>query len=608
MAESTFVFLLIGLAVVLFIHGKIRYDIVALLVVIILAVSGILDERDVLAGFGNPIVILVGGLLVIGEMLTATGVANAVGGWISKVGGTSENRLLVLLMVVPTLLSAVMSSTAVVAIFIPVVIDIGRRTGIGSSRLLLPMSYAALVGGMTTLIATTPNLVVSGELDASGLEAFDFYSFTPIGLAVMAALIVYTLLIGKRLLPDAEKGPGEAGQPRNTLRTLLDSFTLSRVARRFRVPATSPLVDSSLVNSTLLRQAGVRILAIERGTSLGDIKTFMPTANTIIRAGDVLVVHISAEGADRLVETGKLVELTVDDDRRALWARDVGFASVMIHPDSALVGKTIKDALFRTRGGVQVLAIKRRGDLVVGFADEPLKVADTLLVMGGWKNIQRLSSQTRDFVIVTLPEEVERFSPQRPKAPRAVAILTVMVVMLAGGWIPMTATVLLCALAAVATGCISMDGAYRAIHWPSLILIAGMLPIASALTKTGGTDLIVEQLTTGLGGFGPYGMLAVLFLVTAVLSMTMSNTATAVLMAPIAIALASAAAVSPYPFAMTVAIAASSGFPTPFSSPVVTLVVGPGNYQFMDFVKVGLPMLVVALAIALGLIPLLFPF
>jgi di/tricarboxylate transporter len=577
--DTLFVFLLLGTAVVLFVHGKIRYDIVALLVVIALMFAGILDEREALSGFASPIVILVAGLLVIGEMLTSTGVANALGGWISKVGGSSETRLFILLMVAATTLSAVMSSTAVVAIFIPVVIDLGRRTDINASRLLLPMSYAALVGGMTTLIATTPNLVVSDELSRSGFEPFDFYSFTPIGLVVMVVLIVYTLTIGRTWLPSSESVTDSEGS--SSLRRLLDQFHLSRVARRFKVKPGSPMIGVTLANNEELKRLGVRILAIERGLGLRDIRTFMPTANSIIHQNDVLIVHVSAAGADELVRTSGLEELSVDDDQRARWARDVGFASVMIHPESALVGKTIKDSLFRTRGGVQVLAIKRRGELVQDFADEPLKVADTLLVMGGWKNIQLLSGQTHDFVVVTLPKELESFAPARPKAPIAVVILLIMVVMLAGGWLPMTATVLICVLAAVFTGCITMDGAYRAIHWPSLILIAGMLPIADALSKTGGVDLIVDGLTSGLGGFGPYAMTGVLFAVTAVLSMTMSNTATAVLMAPIALALASAAGVSPYPFAMTIAIAASSGFATPFSSPVVTLVVGPGNYSFV---------------------------
>lgn len=604
--ETLLVFLLLGVAVVLFVHGRIRYDIVALMVVVALMFGGILTEREALAGFASPIVILVAGLLVIGEMLTSTGVANALGGWISKVGGSSESRLLVLLMVSATLLSAVMSSTAVVAIFIPVVVNIGRRTNISGSRLLLPMSYAALVGGMTTLIATTPNLVISDELSRSGFEPFDFYSFTPIGLVVMLVLIVYTLTVGRRWLPAS--APQSDSQTSSSLRSLLDRFRLSRVARRFRVSAGSPMIGHRLADNKDLERLGIRILAIERGSALRDIKTFMPTANSIIQEDDVLIVHVSSSGADELVRTTGLDELSVDDDQRALWARDIGFASVMIHPDSGLVGKTIKDALFRTRGGVQVLAIKRKGELVDGFANAPLKVADTLLVMGGWKNIERLRSQTHDFVVVLMPSELESFAPARPKAPIAVSILLAMVVMLAGGWIPMTATVLICMLAAVFTGCVTMDGAYRAIHWPSLILIAGMLPIANALTKTGGVDLIVSGITSGLGDSGPYAMMAVLFVVTASLSMTMSNTATAVLMAPIALALAAVAGVSPYPFAMTIAIAASSGFATPFSSPVVTLVVGPGNYRFMDFVKMGLPMMIIAGLIAVFLIPILFPF
>jgi di/tricarboxylate transporter len=255
-----------------------------------------------------------------------------------------------------------------------------------------------------------------------------------------------------------------------------------------------------------------------------------------------------------------------------------------------------------------VLAIRRMGaPLLANFTGDTLQFGDSLLVAGGWKHIGRLQADKKDFLVLSLPAEMAEVAPARKRAPWALAILAAMIVLMTFGWVPTVAAVLLAALAMVFTGCVSMDSAYKVINWQSLILIAGMLPMATALEKTGGTGLIVDGLVGTLGDAGPYAMMAGLFVLTAALGSFISNTATAVLLAPIAIGAAENLGVSPYPFAMTVAIAASAAFMTPVSSPVNTLVVVPGNYGFNDFVKVGTPMVLLVMVVSLLTVPLLFP-
>jgi di/tricarboxylate transporter len=283
-------------------------------------------------------------------------------------------------------------------------------------------------------------------------------------------------------------------------------------------------------------------------------------------------------------------------------------AAVLVHPESRLEGRTLRESEFRSGHALDVLGLRRRGAVVPAFTDEPLEAGDTLLVLGSWHSIARLQGETHDFVVLTLPEELNEVAPARQRAPVALLILAGMVLLAGFDVMPVVAAVLLAALAAVFSGCLSMDDGYESISWSSLVLIAGMLPVADALESSGGVDLIAEGLVAGLGGTGPYLLMSVFFFLTAGLGLVLSNTATAVLVAPIALRTAAVLDVSPYPLAMAVMIAASAAFVTPVSTPVVTLVVAPGNYGFLDFVKVGLPLLVLTWATTMLVTPIFFPF
>ncbi len=401
-SDAAIVFGILGVAGILFASGRVRLDVTALLVVMALMLSGVLMPREALAGFGDPVVILVAGLLVVGEMLSRTGVSYAMGRWLMRVGGASETRLLVLLMLAAGLLGSVMSSTAVVAVFIPVVLTISAKTDINASRLLMPLSFAALVSGMLTLIATTPNLVVSAELDAKGLEPFGFFSFTPIGLAVLAVAVAYMWLVGRHLLPGSGVAPAKSDT--RTLEDLWIGFELERIAHRLRVTNRSPMTGRTLAEAEIGTRFNARVFGIERTGRRGG-REFLPSpdADAEIHEGDVLCMAAEPADADALAATEHLEQLAIGDEDRELWKTELGLAVVLVSPESRLEGQTLRGSEFRSHHALQVLGLRRRSAIVPAFADEPLEAGDSLLVLGSWHSIARLQSDTHDFVVLTIP-------------------------------------------------------------------------------------------------------------------------------------------------------------------------------------------------------------
>jgi di/tricarboxylate transporter len=605
-SEAFFVFGLLAVTIALFASDRVRLDIIAVLVVLALMLSGVLTVGEALAGFGEPVVMMVAALFVVGEALVRTGVAYAFGEWLMRVGGASETRLILLLVPLVGIVGAPMSSTGIVAIFIPVVMSVAAKTGISPSRLMMPLAFAAMISGMMTLISTPPNMVVSAALGDAGLEPFGFFSFSPIGLLVLAIGTAYMLVIGRRLL-SGDRESAKTGEGGRSLEQLIDAYGLTDRLHRVRVRPGSPLVGQTVANAKLRTRFGITVVGVERQQRLGAMVEPALTT-TEFRARDALYLVGLDEAVRHVVETQGLDRLVIEERQQKDVVQELGLAEVMLAPESKLIGRTLLDAAFRSRHGVSVLALRRKGEpLLANFTGETLQFGDSLLVAGGWKHIARLQADKKDFLVLSLPAEMADVAPARRRAPWALAILAAMILLMTFGVVPSVAAVLLAALAMVVTGCVSMDSAYKVINWQSLILIAGMLPMATALDKTGGTGLIVDGLVGALGDAGPYAMMAGLFVLTAALGSFISNTATAVLLAPIAIGAAQHLGVSPYPFAMTIAIAASAAFMTPVSSPVNTLVVAPGNYRFNDFVKVGTPMVLLVMAVTLVVVPLLFP-
>jgi di/tricarboxylate transporter len=603
----------IGLLVVcigMFIANKPRMDVVALLVIVILPLSGILKVSEAVAGFSDPNVILIAAMFVIGEGLVRTGIAFRLGDWLVAKAVGSESRLLVLLMLTTAGLGSVMSSTGVVAIFIPVVLGISDRLRVPPGRLMMPLSFSALISGMLTLVATPPNLVVDGALRQSGSKGFGLFSFTPLGVTILAVGIVYMLAARHRLGVQVDNDPSE--NRRRNLLDLIRDYQLAGRERRFRIRPDSPLVGKMLRDLGPRRQHGANIVAIERQTRFR--REFISAgAHTELRASDVLLVDvpgfvaIETEQPDLPSKFG-LEELPLQGTYFMDKSQEIGMAEVILAPDSEMVGKTLFQLAFRQKYRLNVIGLRRGQHAFDGnLVREKLRSGDTLLVIGPWKAIRQLQTQMFDFLVMSLPAEVDQVAPAVRQAPYALLCLFVVVAMMVTGIVPNVIAALIGCLLMGLCRCIDLASAYKAIHWQILLLIVGMMPFALALQKTGGIDLAVEGLLGVFGEREPRFFMAVLFALTALVGLFISNTATAVLMTPVALDAAHHLKASPYPFAMIVALAASAAFMTPISSPVNTLVLGPGRYRFNDFVRVGVPFTWLVMVISVLLVPWLFP-
>jgi len=601
---------LLAAAIAMFAIGKPRMDAVALLMLTALPLTGVISMPEALAGFSDANIVLIAALFVIGDGLVRTGVARRLGDWLAATAGSSETRLIALLMVVVCGLGATMSSTAVTAIFIPVVLRISQRSGTSPSRLMMPLSAAALISGMMTLVATAPNLVVNSELvsflerqgstDAAG---FHFFSFTPFGLPVLVLGVIYMLMARRWLSGELPHAHGGSNAP--SLIDWVEEYRLTDREHRVRVGANSPLAGQSLEEMRLRNTAGASLVAIQRGGLL-----IQPTPKTQVMAGDILLIDLFAEQAEAeaLRQKYALEALPLTGAYFTDRSQEIGMAEVILPANSDLVGQTISEARLRDRTGLTVIGL-RRGTVAHerGLQDEKLKLGDTLLLIGPWRAIESVQEGGKNLVLLSLPIERADVLPVADKAPQALACLALVVGLMVSGVVPNVQAALMGCLLMGALGCVNLTSAYRSIDWKTIVLIVGMLPFSIALQRTGGVDLASDALMSVTSGAGTYAVFVALFAITATLGMFISNTATAVLMAPLALAIAEELEASPYPFAMIVALAASTAFMTPVSSPVNTLVVGPGNYAFGDFVRIGVPFSLIVMVVSVILVPWLLP-
>jgi di/tricarboxylate transporter len=605
MSELAVILGLLAAAIVMFAINKPRLDAVALIMLTALPLTGVLTMQEALAGFSDPNIVLIAALFVIGEGLVRTGVAQGLGDWLTTKAGANELRLTTLLMTVVCALGATMSSTAVTAIFIPVALRIAQGTGIPPGRLMMPISFAALISGMTTLVATAPNLVVNSELERHGIAGFSFFSFTPFGIPILVLGIIY-MAFARRWLP-AKNRAKTANRP--TFATWVDEYGLANREYRLLVTDHSPLAGKTLEELNLRGSSGANIIAIERSRNFSR-ELLRPTAKMEIKVGDVLLIDLLPNGRDiqSIRDDFLLEELPLEGPYFSDRSQEIGLAEVIVPPSSDLVGRSVIEAHFRTRFGLSVIGL-RRGRIVHdrSLVNERLEVGDMLLLVGTWSDIEQLRSDDGDLAIIRLPAELDEVLPVPGKALQAVACLALVVGLMVSGVVPNVHAALIGCLLMGLLGCIDLPSAYRSIDWKTIVLIVGMLPFSIALQRTGGVDLAADALMTLISESGPRVILGALFLITALLGMFISNTATAVLMAPVALAVAKDLNASPYPFAMIVALAASTAFMTPVSSPVNTLVVGPGNYSFGDFIRLGVPFSILALIVCVIMVPWILP-
>ena len=605
--ELIIVLVLLAAAILMFAFNRPRPDVVALMMMLLLPLTGIIDIGEAIAGFSNSNIVLIGAMFVVGEALARTGVAKRVGDWLADKGGRHGWLLTLLIMLAVGLLGAFMSSTGVVAIFIPVVLRIAARTGIDPAKFLMPMAYAALVSGTITLVATSPNLIINYELMRSGVEGFNFFTFTPFGLPILAVTILY-MLVARHWLSPARTGE-PAGRPQPEMMDWIERYGLAQREYRVRVLPGSPLLGGTLGDLDLPTRVGVRVLLIERGAGTRR-RVLARTPEIRLEAGDILLLDVDSERADakHLIDEFKVEKLPRSRQYFLDKADDVGLMEVMIPEESPFADLTVAEAMEALSTELTVVGLRRvrKPHPPLGLREEVLHVGDTLLLAGPWKPLRKLQKGGHDLIVLNLPKEFDEVLPKAHKAPQAVLILILTVTLMATGLLPNVHAALLGAFLMGAFGCIKIDQAYRAIQWRSLIMIVGMMPFALALERTGGVALAAEGLVQLLGDANPRIILAALFTLTVISGLFIVNTANAVLLIPIALAVAQHLGASPYPFAMIVALGASITFMTPIS-PINIMVQNKGNYSFADFVRLGFPLTLIVGTLSVFLVAWLLP-
>ena len=616
---TTIIILII--AAILFVNGKIRSDIVALCALASLLIFHILTPEEALSGFSNSVVIMMVGLFVVGGAIFQTGLAKMISSRLLKLAGKSERRLLLLVILVTATIGAFVSNTGTVALMLPIVVSLAASAGTSPGRLLMPLAFASSMGGMMTLIGTPPNLVIQEALISGGYGELSFFSFLPVGLVCLAVGILVLMPLSKLFLSNKEKK--KAKRTGKTMQELIKEYGISSNLFRVQVNDTSTLLGKTVMELDVRREYSLNILEIRRGDSskhrfLKTITQRMASQDTALSAGDMLYVMGDFDNVSRFADDYSLAIIDghtteeADGASGSLDFYDIGIAEILIMPNSRLSNRTVKEIDFRNKFNVNVLGIRRKNEyLLQDLGNTQVHGGDVMLVQGTWANIERISREDADWVVLGQPLAEAAKVTLDYKAPIAAVIMLLMIAMMIFDFIPVApvTAVMIAALLMVLTGCFrNVEAAYNTINWESVVLIAAMLPMSNALEKTGASALISNSLVSWLGDYGPFALMAGVYFTTSLLTMFISNTATAVLLAPIAMQSAVQMGVSPVPLLFAVAVGASMCFASPFSTPPNALVMHAGQYTFMDYVKVGLPLQIIMGIVMVFVLPLLFPF
>ncbi len=630
--SMTITLIILIITVAMFIWGRVRADIVALTALAALLVLGILTPAEALAGFSSPIVIMMIGLFVVGGAIMQTGLAKLTGNKLMALSRGNETVTFLLVMLVTSFIGAFVSNTGTVALMMPIIMSLAAGSGMQSSRFLMPLAFAGSLGGMLTLIGTPPNLVIDEVLTEAGFKPLAFFSFFPVGIIVIAIGIIVLMPLSKIFL--SKKQNGKKKNNRKSLDDLVDEYQLLDNLHRYIVPSkrTAAAIDENgqmmdIVGKTLKdlsiqKKYGVSIIEIrnEKKSRLGlvkDINQNMAKSSSTIAVHDTLYIIGDEEKIERFArdyDLRKMKDVKID-------FYDLGLTEIVVMPTSNFAGLRIGDANLRKRFGINVLGVKRGGSSSDGKVGKEyitdnliatkLHVGDMLLVQGEWTNLAHLTADTINWVVLDQPEKTADKVLLDYKAPVAAAIMLLMIAMMVFDFIPVApvTAVIIAGLLTVFAGCFrNVEAAYKTINWESIVLIAAMMPMSTALEKTGASALVSQGLVDSLGSMGPTALLAGIYFTTSLMTMFISNTATAVLMAPIALVAAQQVGVSPYSFLFAVTLGASMCFASPFSTPPNALVMKAGGYTFMDYVKVGLPLQIIIGVVMTFVLPLLFPY
>lgn len=607
------------LTVIFFVNGKVRSDIVALCALVALLVFGILTPDEALSGFSNNVVIMMVGLFVVGGAIFQTGLAKMISSKLMKLAGNSETKLFLLVMLVTSAIGAFVSNTGTVAILLPIVVSMAMSMKMNPSRFLMPLAFASSMGGMMTLIGTPPNLVINNALVSAGYDSLSFFSFTPVGIICVLVGLVVLMPLTKWFLSKPGALSGQSASTGKTLKELVAEYGISGRLHRLRVTKDSTLLGKMIGELDVRKKYSLSIIEVRReersqNRLLKNVVQRAADSDTILRIDDILYLTGSIENMQVFANEFNLsvVNDNENKEKSSLDFYDIGVAEIVLMPSSSIINKKIKDAELRNKYNVNVLGICRKKTYILqGLAEETVHSGDVLLVQGTWDNIANLEKETNEWIVVGRPLEAAAKVTLDYKAPLAAGIMLLMIVSMVFDFIPVepVTAVMIAGLLMVLTGCFrNVEAAYKTINWESIVLIAAMMPMSIALEKTGVSEYISNSLVDGLGNYGPLALMAGIYFTTSLMTMFISNTATAVLLAPIAMSSALAIDVSPVPFLFAVAVAASMCFASPFSTPPNALVMPAGQYSFMDYVKVGLPLQIIMAIVMIFVLPLLFPF
>ena len=610
------------ITVAMFIWGRVRADIVALTALAALLVFGILTPSEALAGFSSPIVVMMIGLFVVGGAIMQTGLAKLTGNKLMALSRGNETITFLLVMLVTSFIGAFVSNTGTVALMMPIIVSLAAASGMQSSRFLMPLAFAGSLGGMLTLIGTPPNLVIDEVLTEAGYQPLAFFSFFPVGLIVIAIGIIVLMPLSKIFL--SKKQNGKKKDKAKSLDDLVDAYQLLDNLHRYIVPSkrngaadenggVMDIVGKTLKDLSIQKKYGVSIIEIrnEKKSKLGlvkDVNQNMAKSSSTISVHDILYILGDEEKIEKFAHDyglRKMKDVKID-------FYDLGLTEIVVMPTSNFAGLRIGEANLRKRFGINVLGVKRGEEYITdNLIAAKLHVGDMLLVQGEWTNLAHLTTDTSNWVVLDQPEKTADKVLLDYKAPVAAAIMLLMVAMMVFDFIPVApvTAVIIAGLLTVFAGCFrNVEAAYKTINWESIVLIAAMMPMSTALEKTGASALVSQTLVDSLGAMGPTALLAGIYFTTSLMTMFISNTATAVLMAPIALVAAQQVGVSPYSFLFAVTLGASMCFASPFSTPPNALVMKAGGYSFMDYVKVGLPLQIIIGVVMTFVLPLLFPY
>ncbi len=590
-AEVITVFVLLVAAVVLFATERMPVDLVALLLMSALLLSGIVTPAEGVAGFSNVATVTVGAMFVLSAGLFKTGAVNFVGGALTRLGRRNLWLALLSIMLGVGAVSAFINNTAAVAIFLPVMLGLAQSLRVSPSKLLMPLSFASMLGGVCTLIGTSTNIVVSSIAERHGQPPFRMFEFLPLGLAVLGCGVLYMLAVGVRLIP-----------ARRTGEDLTQNFRMDEYLTDIVLLPESRSVGTSLGSSPLVRELNITVLEIFRGAE----RLSVPDPETVLAAGDVLRVRADVREIGALqVRVGVRLKPGMKWREADLESAEAALVEAVVAPNAVLMGSTLEELKFRNTFGATVLAIRHHGELLRGnLGDTPLRAGDVLLTEVRRDHLDRLK-RGRAFVIVS---EVESPEFRKNKIVPALLIVFAVVASAALGVFPIVVGSVAGAALLIVTGCVTLEEAYAAIEWRIIFLLAGVLTLGTALENTGAAGLLSGALLSAVGEWGPVAVVSGLFLMTGLLTNVMSNNASAALLAPVAIATADSLGVGARPLLMAVTFAASLSFMTPVGYQTNTLISGPGQYRFGDFLRVGTPLSVILWLLCSLLIPVFWPF